>query len=157
MGGMKDNIDRVVRDLRHNIVPQLPLPLPFLLMEGDQDPPEDGKMSSKAASAPDPELQPKPPQWWSQDPDTEPTWALPPGKFMGTFFNPLNNAGKVNISLFPSVVLHNPKVTPNKLLCIKYQAMGKCRAGCQQAHVKVGSMKTELRLATGEAFKAYAS
>jgi hypothetical protein len=154
---MKDDIDRVMRDLRHNIIPLLSLPP--LLTEGDQDPPDKGKAKTKAKSDPGPEAQNKPPQWWSRNPGVEPAWALPPGKLMGAFFNSSNETGKENILRFQSVAHHNPKVTPNKkALCIKYHAVGKCQAGCPQAHVKAGDMKADFRRATGEAFKkAYAA
>jgi hypothetical protein len=95
----------------------------------------------------------KPPGWWSRNPDIVPEWKFPEDKSMKDLFTHLSPAGKKNVLLFPKVKHHDPKITDPKPLCIKYQCQGRCRAGCALAHLRPGSMGSDVKAKTDKAFK----
>lgn len=156
-GQMKSDIDRVMRDLRHGITPNLPLPTSILSGDDNRAPPKDkgGSGPGKRPAREDDDK--KAPAWWSTNPECVAAWALPADKNMRDLFTSISEQGKENIKLFPSIKHHNPSVTGKKPLCIKYQCKGKCRVGCPQAHIKPSDMSADVKTKTGDAFqKSYA-
>jgi hypothetical protein len=154
-GRMKDDIDRVMRDIHHGITPNLPLPS-ILRGDGDEDTEPKGTSTTKVKQSPSDGEDKKPPAWWIKNPEIVSTWAIPDDKSMKDLFTSFTPQGKENIKLFPIVAHHNPTITGKKPLCIKYQCRGKCRAGCPQAHVKPAAMTADTKAKVAEAFrKAY--
>jgi hypothetical protein len=156
-GRMKGDIVRVMRDLRHGITPNLPLPETIEDNPSDvTDPAPRERAGSSLQDRPSrnemPESEHKP-TWWSRNPEEASAWEIPDDKSMRSLFSMLTTEGKENIRRFPKLKHHNPVVTGTKPVCIKYQCKGKCRLGCPHAHVKPGEMTTELRRKTDEAFK----
>jgi hypothetical protein len=150
-GRMKDDIDRVLRDLVHGITPSLPLPE---ILEEETKPPSSSGKPIETDKKPEGE---RPPPWWSRNPGVVPEWKLPERKSMKDLFTNLSPKGKENVQMFPKTKHHDPKVTETRPLCIKYQCQGRCRAGCALAHLRPGSMGKDVRSKTDEAFKhAYA-
>jgi hypothetical protein len=152
---MKDDIDRVMRDIHHGITPNLPLPS-ILCGDGEENPEPKGTTTTKAKQSPAEGEDKKPPAWWIKNPEIVSAWAIPDGKNMKDLFTSFTPQGKDNIKLFPMVAHHNPSITGKKPLCIKYQCQGKCRAGCPQAHVKPAVMAADTKAKVAKAFnKAY--
>jgi len=150
-GRMKDDIDRVMRDIHHGITPNLPLPS---MLSGDAE--ERNKPSEatpKMKQSPAGHEDKKTPDWWIKNPEVISTWALPDDKSMKDLFTSFTPQGKENIKLFPQVPHHNPTVSGKKSLCIKYQCRGKCRAGCPQAHLKPAVMAADVKAQIANAFK----
>jgi hypothetical protein len=155
-GRMKDDIDRVMRDIHHGITPNLPLPS---ILEGKtESPPAAEEATTPSKRRPQGEDEDKkPPAWWSKNPEMVEAWIIPDNKDMKDLFTSFSPQGKENIKRFPHVRHHNPAISGKKPLCIKYQCKGKCRVGCPQAHVKPTSMTEEVRTKVTEVFrKAYA-
>jgi hypothetical protein len=151
-GRMKDDIDRVLRDLVHGITPSLPLP--DIHEEETKPPPNPTPTSEGKKKQADAD---KPPGWWSRNPEVIPGWKLPEGKSMKDLFTNLSPTGKQNVLLFPKAKHHDPKVSDPRPLCIKYQCQGRCRAGCSLAHLRPSNMGRDVRSKTDDAFKhAYA-
>ena len=148
---MKDDIDRVMRDLRHGITPNLPLPNSIFSGDPVREPLKN-KGSGSGKRQPRDEEEKKPPAWWSQNPECIAAWAIPDDKNMRDLFTSITPKGKENIKLFPHIKHHNPTVTDKKPLCIKYHCKGKCRVGCSQAHIKVSDMSTDVKTKTTAAF-----
>jgi hypothetical protein len=154
-GRMKDDIDRVMRDIHHGITPNLPLPS-VLSGEQDEGKGHDGVPGSQKRRSQE-EEEKKPPSWWSKNPESIDAWGIPDDKNMRDLFTRSTSQGKENIKLFPHVKHHNPTVTGKKPLCIKYQCKGKCRVGCTQSHVKPSSLSAEVKTKISDVFKkAYA-
>jgi hypothetical protein len=153
-GRMKDDIDRVMRDIHHGITPNLPLPS---TLSGDgEERSEPSGATPKTKSLPVGDEDKKAPAWWIKNPEVVSAWALPDDKSMKELFTNYSPQGKENIKLFPKVPHHNPAVSGKKSLCIKYQCKGKCRAGCPQAHVKPAVMAADVKAQIASAFeKAY--
>jgi hypothetical protein len=151
-----------MRDLRHEITPNLPLP------ETTEDNPsgvtdpaprewagrgETGSaLRDRSSRTETPESEHKP-TWWSRNPEVVSALEIPDDKSMRSLFSMLTTEGKENIRRFPNAKHHNSVVTGTKPVCIKYRCKGKCRLECPHAHVKPGEMTTELRRKTDEGFK----
>lgn len=150
-GRMKDDIDRVMRDIHHGITPNLPLPN-ILEKEGKADPKEEETPTS-GKRKPKEDEEKKSPAWWSKNPEVVQAWTIPEGKDMKDLFTSFSPEGKENIKRFPHVRHHNPTIPGKKTMCIKYQCRGKCRAGCPQAHVKPTSMTADERAKVAEGFR----
>jgi hypothetical protein len=154
-GRMKDDIDRVMRDIHHGITPNLPLPS-ILENEGRTEPEPEGEESTPSKRRAKEEEEKKPPAWWSKNPEMVEAWTIPDDKDMKDIFTSFSPKGKENIKRFPHVRHHNPTVLGKKSLCIKYQCRGKCQVGCPQAHVKPTSMAADIKAKVAEGFqKAY--
>jgi hypothetical protein len=150
-GRMKDDIDRVMRDIHHGITPNLPLPSTLSGETEGRGEPSGSTPKTKQAQAGDDDK--KTPAWWITNPEVVSAWALPDDKSMKDLFTSFTPQGKENIKLFPQVPHHNPAVNGKKFLCIKYQCKGKCRAGCPQAHLKPASMAADVKDKIATAFK----
>ena len=150
-GRMKDDIDRVMRDIHHGITPNLPLP--SMLSRNAEERNEPSGERTKAKQSPAGDEDKKPPDWWIKNPEVVSAWALPDDKSMKDLFTSFSPQGKENIKLFPQLPHHNPAVSGKKSLCIKYQCKGKCRAGCPQAHLKPAVMAADVKAQIASAFK----
>jgi hypothetical protein len=150
-GRMKDDIDRVMRDIPHGITPNLPLPS-ILEREGRLEPDKDDS-PAPSKHKPQGEEDKKLPAWWSKNPEVVAAWESPDhDKDMKNLFTSFSPNGKDDIKRFPHVRHHNPTVGGKKPLCIKYQCRGKCWVGCPQAHVQPASMTEDVRAKVADAF-----
>ena len=149
---MRDDIERVMRDLVHGITPSLPLP-EIYEDEADtttaQKPREEEKKKKVEAD--------RPPGWWSRNPDLNPEWEPPEDKSMKDLFTNLSPTGKQNVARFPKIKHHDPKVSEQRPMCVKYQCQGRCRVGCALEHIRPSNMGRDTRTKVDSAFKqAYA-
>ena len=128
----------------YGIVPQLNHPV---LDDEDEKPKQ--PQGDKGAAGTEPA-----PEWHSKNPSPEAAWSTPSGKKHGDFFNTSSQLGKDNVARLPRCRHH--RTGKMQTICAKYQASGKCIAGCRQSHVKVADMSDELKQNTHDAFaKAY--
>jgi hypothetical protein len=151
---MKDDINRVMRDIHHGITPNLPLP--SMLLEDAEERNQPSGATPKTKQSPAGHEDKKTPEWWVKNPEVVGAWALPDDKSMKDLFTSSTPQGKENIKLFPRVPHYNLMISGKKSLCIKYQCRGKCRAGCPQAHLKPAVMAADVKAQIASAFnKAY--
>jgi hypothetical protein len=61
--------------------------------------------------------------------------------------------GRTNMTRFPYVTHHNPRVKKAKGLCFKHLTEGKCRPNCFNTHIPASKISAEVRLAVDKAFK----
>jgi hypothetical protein len=150
-GRMKDDIDRVMRDIHHGITPNLPLPI--ILEREEQWEPKKDEAPTPSKCRPQGEEDKKLPAWWSKNPEMVEVWVIPDDKDMKDLFTSFSPKGKENSKCLPHARHHNPVISGKKPLCIKYQCWWKCRIGCPQAHVKPTSMTEDVRAKVTEVFQ----
>ena len=126
---MRDGINIALGGYKYGSLPNLSLPAS--LVPAATEDTEDKKL--KATGKTSPELG-SAPGWWSANPGLVKDWCIPAKKSYGDFFNPRDEKLKPNTSGWPNFPHHKDgKIRP---MCVKYQATGKCRAGCALAHIK---------------------
>jgi hypothetical protein len=74
-GRMKDDIDRVMRDIHHGIIPNLPLPT--ILSGNVEDTPKPKDTPSGVKQQPSADAEKKAPAWWSRNPRSSQTGLYP--------------------------------------------------------------------------------
>jgi hypothetical protein len=117
-GRMKDDIDRVMRDIHIGITPNLPLPS---ILENEGRPDQHREASPGPARQRDmADESKKPPAWWTKNPEPVEAWQLPSDKAMKDLFTTFGAKGKENLKRFPHLRHHDPAVSGKKSLCVKY-------------------------------------
>jgi hypothetical protein len=82
-----------------------------------------------------------------QNPEVNPTWAMPAGSaYEGLFQAPSPSLGG-----WP--LIKDPRHKRSKPLCIRYQALGKCQANCYLGHVQKTQMSPQDVSAADALFK----
>ena len=69
-----------------------------------------------------------------QNPEINPTWALPTGSTYDSLFQ----APSPNLGGWP--LIKDPRHKRPKPMCIRYQVMGKCQANCYLGHIQKTQM-----------------
>lgn len=134
-------------------VPNLRRPIAFTEEVGAPGGEKKTVEPAKAATKPKPGTKP---EWWTTNPGLESAWALPEGKAYSEVFNIKDPLLKKNLLLWPELKHHS--LGRKKPLCVKYQAVGKCAAGCSMAHQAPAHMPPSAKAAAGKRFaEVYAS
>jgi hypothetical protein len=150
-GRMERDIESVVKDLRHGLVPNLQAPV--VLTSGgnegrDKDPKGPGKGKGKGRAEGE-----EHPEWWTKNPKPTGAWCPPAGKQFHEFLNSKTEQGRMNMALFPQLKHHNPKVTGLKGVCFKYAVGERCRPNCFLSHVVAERIDSADRAKLDAAFK----
>ena len=140
-GSMQRGIDVALGGFKYGALPNLVLPSALTSTETQRksEGDEDGKPAAIGATDPTASGNPA---WWVTNPNPVKEWGLPKGRQYPNFFNPRDEKLKDNTSGWPSFPHH--KLKSSRSLCVKYQCTGKCRAGCQLAHVKPSQIDRKL-------------
>jgi hypothetical protein len=166
-GQMADDIQRIMRDINYDVMPNLPLPSRLI----EQDKRTDGGRRKVKEKEKDAEIdvdKSESPPWWKTNPAVEPAWGLPVGSKFKDCFDPGSPKGRVNLARLPRLKHHNSvKIKLKRNLCVQYQSEGECepgcnvaqcKPGCNVAHVPPSKMAIDVRAETDKALKeAYAS
>lgn len=138
---MREDIDRIMGDINLEMTPILPLP-PKLLQGGKQGK-ERGSDLAVGGNSGSGGGTNKSPEWWSKNPCVRDNWVVPEGKKLGDFFNRDTDEGKANRALLPRAKHHNPKISTERGLCMRYQN-GSCAPNCGLSHLPPDRMSPSL-------------
>lgn len=123
------NVGMALHGLDFGSFPHLTLPSSLRLSENA--PSSSGRVVSPD-NAPGTSGSKSGPDWWTENPSPVEAWKVPKGKEHGDIFNSKNNPKAAEVE-FPSID-HHKTGTP-RVVCIRYQATGKCKASCSRAHI----------------------
>jgi hypothetical protein len=159
---MEEEVDDLLKDIRKERITQFILP-PALSQTspssghtpepgaphrgGDDTPRHQDKSAGKGddmANAP---------AWWQVNPNPKEAWCIPPGKMYKDFFDTTNPETRENRTGWPRVK-HHRYPSSLKPLCIKYQALKRCKKICPMAHIDPAKLGDDAKGKIQQKFQA---
>lgn len=144
------NVETALQGIDFGSLPRLTLPSSLKLAEPSRD---TTARPSQVRSSGDGESggqQQQGPEWWSTNSHPVADWKIPAGKEHGQIFNSRNNPRAAEVE-FPKIN-HHKTGTP-RVICIKYQTTGRCKASCSRAHMDPRKIPRDARASTDEGIK----
>jgi len=140
-GSMQAGIDVALGGFKCGSLPNLVLPSSLTAQASQEASEVETERKPAATGGTDPTGTANP-GWWTSNPSMVKEWCLPTGRQYSQFFNPRDEKLKDNALGWPRLRHH--KFNGNRPLCVKYQAVGKCRAGCGLAHVRPDTIEKKI-------------
>jgi hypothetical protein len=95
----------------------------------------------------------KAPTWWQVSPKPQEAWYIPPGKMYKEFFDTTNPETRKNRTGWPRVK-HHRYPSSLKPICIKYQALKRCKKICSMAHIHPAKLGGDAKVKIQQKFQA---
>jgi hypothetical protein len=147
-GFQKGSVDSTLAGFAFGSIPNLCLPAGLSLREADTSSEKRKDRGGKSDSPPGKPKSVVKLEWWSTNPGLEPSWAPPDGKTYNDYFNGKDPVQRKNLFSWPDIKHHS--LGRRKPLCVKYQVIGKCSAGCTLAHQPPSQMSPSAKTAASK-------
>ena len=99
-GQMADDIQRIMRDIDYDVMPNLPLPPRLTEHDKSTDGGRRNLKEKEKDNGTDVDKSDSP-AWWKTNPAVELAWRLPAGSKFKDWFDPGSSKGRVNLARFP--------------------------------------------------------